>query len=300
VLIVGNGCFKPNIVTQVGGLYAPGDPRRDRAFSVFYVGVNLGAFLAPLVCGTLGQVVGWHYGFGAAGVGMVLGLAFYVLHQDKLPVEPLPEAPPTTPVVGVTAMVVGVPLAIVALLALLALPAAVPIALAVLVVGAGIAGTMRLARRRARPRRRRSRWRASSRSAFWAGYEQQGNTLQLWADQSTRWPTVGGFAIPSTWYQAFNPFLIWILVPVLNQFWLWQSRRGSEPSSLVKMAIGCLSPRRRLRRHGRRLARHGARRAAQHRLAARGDGRHHARRALPRARSACRSSPRPRQCGWRR
>ena len=70
VLILGNGAFKPNISTQVGALYAPGDPRRDRAFSIFYVGINLGAFLAPLVCGTLGEEVGWHYGFAAAGVGM--------------------------------------------------------------------------------------------------------------------------------------------------------------------------------------------------------------------------------------
>ena len=70
VLILGNGAFKPNISTQVGTLYAPGDPRRDRAFSIFYVGINLGAFLAPLVCGTLGEELGWHYGFGAAGIGM--------------------------------------------------------------------------------------------------------------------------------------------------------------------------------------------------------------------------------------
>ena len=74
MLILGNGCFKPNISTQVGSLYAPGDRRRDRAFSIFYVGINLGAFLAPLVCGTLGESYGWHYGFAAAGVGMTIGL----------------------------------------------------------------------------------------------------------------------------------------------------------------------------------------------------------------------------------
>ena len=78
VLILGNGAFKPNISTQVGTLYAPGDPRRDRAFSIFYVGINLGAFLAPLVCGTLGEELGWHYGFGAAGIGMTIGLAIYL------------------------------------------------------------------------------------------------------------------------------------------------------------------------------------------------------------------------------
>ena len=74
-LILSNGAFKPNISTQVGGLYAPGDPRRDRAYSVFYVGINVGAFFAPLICGTLGEKAGWHYGFAAAGVGMFIGLA---------------------------------------------------------------------------------------------------------------------------------------------------------------------------------------------------------------------------------
>jgi len=85
VLILGNGAFKPNISTQVGGLYAPGDARRDRAFSIFYVGINLGAFLAPLICGTLGETLGWHYGFAAAGVGMTLGLVIYLLAAPALP-----------------------------------------------------------------------------------------------------------------------------------------------------------------------------------------------------------------------
>jgi len=82
-LILGNGCFKPNISTQVGLLYPPGDPRRDRAFSIFYVGINLGAFFAPIVCGSLGQSkqFGWHWGFAAAGVGMILGLIIYLLNQ---------------------------------------------------------------------------------------------------------------------------------------------------------------------------------------------------------------------------
>ena len=86
-LILGNGAFKPNISTQVGALYAPGDRRRDRAFSIFYVGINLGAFLAPLVCGTLGEELGWHYGFAAAGVGMTTGLIIYLLATPALPKE---------------------------------------------------------------------------------------------------------------------------------------------------------------------------------------------------------------------
>jgi proton-dependent oligopeptide transporter, POT family len=85
VLILGNGAFKPNISTQVGQLYSPSDPRRDRAFSIFYVGINLGAFLAPLVCGTLGEELGWHYGFAAAGIGMTLSLVIYAVAAPHLP-----------------------------------------------------------------------------------------------------------------------------------------------------------------------------------------------------------------------
>src|SRR5215475_11204115 len=84
-LILGNGAFKPNISTQVGSLYPPRDRRRDRAFSIFYVGINLGAFLAPLVCGTLGEELGWHYGFMAAGIGMTIGLVIYLAATPHLP-----------------------------------------------------------------------------------------------------------------------------------------------------------------------------------------------------------------------
>jgi POT family proton-dependent oligopeptide transporter len=197
-LILGNGCFKPNISTQVGLLYPPGDPRRDRAFSIFYVGINLGAFLAPLVCGTLGQRVGWHYGFGAAGVGMVLGLVFYLLNQKHLAPDVLAQRklesqaarPKKEPLTREEWMRVG----------------------AITVVCVVVA-------------------------AFWAVYEQQGNTLQLWADRNTRW-TFLGVNIPSTWYQAFNPFMIFFFTPLLTSFWAWQSTRKQEPSSLTKMAMG--------------------------------------------------------------
>ena len=84
-LILGNGAFKPNISTQVGRLYLPGDPRRDRAYSVFYVGINIGAFFSPLVCGTLGEEIGWSYGFSAAGVGMVIALVIYAFALRILP-----------------------------------------------------------------------------------------------------------------------------------------------------------------------------------------------------------------------
>ncbi len=240
-LILGNGCFKPNISTQVGLMYPPGDSRRDRAFSIFYVGVNVGAFLAPLVCGTLGQNpnLGWHWGFAAAGVGMVFGLLFYLANQKHLPVEPPPTTSKTTPWLGVAAFCVGIPLSIGALLFLLTLPKIVPISLAAVAVVAAIAWIWRLPGDE-RPRVIAICVACFIVAAFWAVYEQQGNTLQLWADQNTTWPVVFGFQIPSTWYQALNPFMIWFLTPVLTSLWAWQAARKQEPSSLVKMAMGCV------------------------------------------------------------
>src|SRR4030095_12059148 len=89
-LIIGIGAFKPNISTQVGALYAPDDDRRDRAYSIFYLRINVGGFLAPLICGTLAVQYGWHYGFGAAGVGMLISLAIYLCGRRSLPADDLP------------------------------------------------------------------------------------------------------------------------------------------------------------------------------------------------------------------
>ena len=198
-LILANGCFKPNISTQVGGLYKPGDARRDRAFSIFYVGINLGAFFAPLVCGTLGETVGWHYGFGAAGVGMLIGLATYLAFRRDLPPD-------------------------------------------------------ERTRRRAAPvpnaRLSPDEWRSVAAlivlfvpvTFFWATYEQQGNTIALWAEEFTdRSIDLGVFqaAIPTTWFQSFNPFLIFAFTPIVVALWARQARAGREPSTVVKMAMGC-------------------------------------------------------------
>ena len=199
-LILGNGAFKPNISTQVGGLYPPGDRRRDRAYSIFYVGINVGAFLAPLVCGTLGEQAGWHYGFAAAGVGMLIGLAIYLYAMPLLPPDELQKA--------------------------------------------------RAAHVEKRPLDR-GQWRAVAallvlfvpNTLFWATYEQAGNTIALWADANTdRAINLFFWAgeIPTTWFQAFNPFMIFAFTPFVVALWTRQAARGTEPSTISKMALGCL------------------------------------------------------------
>jgi len=190
VLILGNGCFKPNISTQVGALYPPGDRRRDRAFSIFYVGINLGAFLAPLVCGTLGEEIGWHYGFTAAGVGMTTGLVIYLAATPSLPKDAF-AARATAP----DRLTRRDWQAILAILVLM-----LPVSL------------------------------------FWATYEQQGNTIVLWANDYTDRHLPGGLEIPVTWFQALNPFLIFAFTPIVVSLWRWQGVR--EPSTVVKLAIG--------------------------------------------------------------
>lgn len=240
-LIMGNGCFKPNISTQVGGLYAQGDPRRDRAFSIFYVGINLGAFMAPLICGTLGQSerFGWHWGFAAAGVGMVLGLVIYLLNQKQLPVEPVPTKSASAPLLGIVGYMAGIIALLFGILFILTLPAAVRIGIAVLIAGSIITWLVRLPSDE-KPRVIAICIACFIVAAFWAVYEQQGNTLQLWADTNTHWPKILGWQVPSTWYQAFNPFMIFAFTPFLTGFWASQARRNQEPPSITKMAIGCV------------------------------------------------------------
>ncbi|APR79968.1 Di-/tripeptide transporter [Minicystis rosea] len=194
LLIIGNGFFKPNISTQVGNLYPPGDPRRDGAFTIFYMGINLGAFICNLICGTLAAAYGWRYGFLAAGIGMLLGLVVQLFGQKTLAPDTLQKRD------AGTAEAKNQPLdkdewkRVWALVILCALNI-----------------------------------------VFWAVYEQQGNTMQTWADEKTIWPSWAS----STWFQSVNPFFIFLLAPFFDRFWAWQNKQGKEPSSVAKMAIGC-------------------------------------------------------------
>jgi POT family proton-dependent oligopeptide transporter len=197
-LILGNGCFKPNISTQVGRLYPPGDHRRDRAYSIFYVGINVGAFLAPLVCGSLGEEVGFHYGFAAAGVGMCLGLCIYLYALPLLPPDELHGRAGSAAHASLTPEQWR---AIAALLVLF------------------VPNTL-----------------------FWATYEQMGNTNILWIDRNVdRTIDLFGWTaqIPTTWFLAFNPFMIFAFTPFVVTFWRRQAARGTEPSTITKMSFGC-------------------------------------------------------------
>jgi proton-dependent oligopeptide transporter, POT family len=250
-LILGSGCFKPNISTQVGSLYAPGDPRRDRAYSIFYVGINLGAFLAPLVCGTLGEGFGWHYGFAAAGVGMLIGLAIYLYALPLLPPDELhrvqrEEANRPDLVIARSQRVrpeVAGPMTSSATKQSSSHPRS--------------SGLLRFARNDERKTRhavlnaseRRAVWALLAlfipNTLFWAAYEQMGNTIVLWAEAYTDRSIdvlhlFGASAqIPTTWFLAVNPFMIFAFTPFVAALWARQAARGTEPSTITKMALGC-------------------------------------------------------------
>jgi POT family proton-dependent oligopeptide transporter len=196
-LILGIGAFKPNISTQVGSLYAPDDRRRDRAYSIFYVGINIGAFLAPLVCGTLAVAWGWHYGFGAAGVGMLVAIAIYLVGARALPPDEgvRAGAAERTPLTRQERRAT-------AALLLICLPVAL----------------------------------------FWATYDQQANTILLWAQDHTERAVDLGFwrgELAAPWFLALNPLFIFLFTPLIVRLWAWQGARGREPFASAKMAFGC-------------------------------------------------------------
>lgn len=205
-LCIGVGFFKSNISTQVGGLYAKGDERRDRAFNVFYVGINVGATLSPLVCGTLGQSTDaagnqhWAWGFGSAGVGMIIGLILYIWGQRYLAPDQIMKK----------AAGAGVPkkpftreewTRIIALVVLCALNI-----------------------------------------AFWGVYEQQGNSLSFFTEEKTERHVLAwmgsSWEMPSSWYQSVNPLFIFALTLAINPLWSWLARKKKDPSSAAKMVIG--------------------------------------------------------------
>ncbi|MGH6887909.1 MAG: peptide MFS transporter [Rhizomicrobium sp.] len=201
-LIVGNGGFKPNISTQVGNLYAAGDSRIDRAYSIFYVGINIGATLAPLICGTLATEVGWHWGFFAAGVGVSLGVINYLFALRTLPPDRITKARRTGEKLQRGTLTTEDRRALLALIVLI-----VPTAL------------------------------------FWTAYQQQSITINLWAqDYTNRTLAIPGlfrFDMPAPWSQFINPAFIFAFTPFVVGYWAWQSRKNREPSTVLKMAIGC-------------------------------------------------------------
>ena len=211
LIVLGTGLLKPNVSTLVGSLYERDDARRDAGFSIFYMGINLGAFIGPLIAGYLAQRVDWHVGFAAAGVGMTLGLVQYVLGRNRLtpardrlaatsrPVTPAPGRGHSAAMTGASAP------------GLLGFTTSEWKRIGAIVVFFIVA------------------------ILFWGAYEQAGSTLNLFADRYTRLE-VFGLAFPSSWFQSVPPIFVILLAPAFA--WLWLRLGPREPSVPAKFAFG--------------------------------------------------------------
>jgi POT family proton-dependent oligopeptide transporter len=201
-IVIGTGMLKPNVSILLGAQYEPGDTRRDAGFSIFYMGINLGAFLGPIIAGYLAQNVDWHLGFACAGVGMSLGLVQYVLGKKnlepgiaRLTARPTPDAvtganAPPAPFTGADWKRIG--------------------AIFVFFAAASI---------------------------FWGAYEQAGSSLALFADRHVD-RTVFGFAFPASWYISVQAGFVILLSPVFA--WAWVKLGSRQPSSPAKFALALL------------------------------------------------------------
>ena len=268
LVVLGTGLLKPNISVIVGQLYSPQDIRRDSAFSLFYMGINLGAFLGPLVTGYLAQdegfrarIVGmgldpnstWHWGFGAAGVGMTIGLIQYMLGGRRLGAAGLHPERPSTPdaaaKVKQQAMIWlgGGLLLIVAFGVALATgmlsvtPDQITDAYAYVLLGVtlGFFGWLFFAGQWTPVERKRLYMIGVyfvAAALFWSVFEQAGSTLNLFARDSTNnvLPIKGPF--PSSWWQSLNAMLIFILAPGFA--WLWIKLADRQPATPTKFALG--------------------------------------------------------------
>jgi POT family proton-dependent oligopeptide transporter len=254
IVIAGTGMLKPNISTIVGQIYSPDDPRRDSAFSIFYMGINIGSMTAPIICGWLGQRVSWHLGFAAAGVGMVLGV-FTFLHGQKYLGEAGAHPADVTPeqmernrhllgrgllaVASVAAVLLGLNATGMYDVTAERLANLAGIVLSVAVVG--MFAWMFFGGNWTRTERKRLTVIAIlfvASSLFWSAFEQAGGSMNLFADRNSD-NVLFGFDFPASWYQSLNATFIVLCAPVFA--WLWIRMGESQPSSPFKFALGLVA-----------------------------------------------------------
>ena len=245
LIIMGVGFLKPNISTVVGKLYPENDPRRDSGFTIFYMGINIGAFTATLLCGWLGEVYGWSYGFGAAGIGMLLGLVLFIWGQPLL--EGHGEAPSDEALADrkgplkLEHLIYLVGLLGVAVLWQIVQFTAVVGTLLNVVSLLTLGGLLWYIFARC-DRVQRDRMLALivlivSTVFFWALFEQGAGSMTLFADRATD-KTLFGVSLTASQFGAANSFFIFTLAPLFAMLWTWLGRRGLEPSTPVKFGLG--------------------------------------------------------------
>lgn len=250
VLIIGNGFFKPNISTIVGDFYDDNDPRKDSAFNIFYMGINLGAILGPFIAGALGENVHWGWGYFSAGIGLILSVFWLKAREATLEGHGLP---PNTPAGKLVLdgkdwrdIFVWSATLIVGTLVMIYLWGLIPDTITSTLISIGfIALIVGLAVIIFKGTETKDEWSrmivivvlAFFNIVFWAGFEQAGGTMNLFAAENTN-RMLFGWEIPATWFQNINPIAILIFAPIFSVLWLKLDAKKLNPRTPIKFALG--------------------------------------------------------------
>ena len=244
LIVSGVGFLKPNISTMVGALYEEGDPRRDSGFTIFYMGINIGAFTATLLCGYLGEEIGWAYGFGAAGIGMLLGLFIFLWGQKYL--EGLAEPPSNkymTKVNGISyenwAYISGVVMVLVTwfLVQNSQLVGQLLGGFGVIFIGAWLLYALLKCAPEERDRLIVVGVLILFSLIFWALFEQAGSSLNILTDRGVD-RVIFGWEVPASMFQSLNAGFIFTIAPLFALLWIALAKRNMEPSTPIKFSIG--------------------------------------------------------------
>ncbi|MDE2980487.1 MAG: peptide MFS transporter [Gemmatimonadota bacterium] len=255
LIVIGTGLLKPNVSSVVADLYPEGGARRDAGFSIFYMGINVGAFAGPIVCGWLGQNWNWHWGFSAAGFGMVLGLIQFrlgygrlgdagVLRSDRTPEQ---RSALSRRFFGGCAVLAAALVGFGYLVSSGVIPLSltqIATGLAALILTVVIVYFLYLMFFGGHDVVEKKKigaifWFALLAVIFWSGFEQAGSSLNLFANDYTD-RTLGSLSYPASWLQSVNALFIVIMAPVFGWLWVWLANRNANPSTPVKFALGLL------------------------------------------------------------
>jgi len=256
LVVAGTGLLKPNVSAIVGELYPQGDPRRDAGFSIFYMGINTGAFLGPLICGGLGQAenFGWHWGFATAGVGMLFGLIQFWMTKHHLGTAGLHPSSSGDAVVDAQKrkkgwIAVGIGVAAIVVFVIVAMSGSLhldPVLISqqstYVIVGMAVLFFAYVLTLGGLTRDEKHRTLAliillMGCAMFWSGFEQAGSSLTFFADRYTQLE-FSWFTIPSTWFQSVNALFIIMFAPVFAWLWVALAKRNLNPSSPAKFGFG--------------------------------------------------------------
>jgi len=257
LIVLGTGLLKPNISAIVGDLYPEGGGRRDAGFSIFYMGINSGSFFGQIVTGLLGEKFGWHWGFGAAGVGMLIGCAWFYIRSKTtlgdLGLEPTRDPDPAKQAKQelIIKLSVAIGLSLLAIVVVLAgtgvitlNPQAIGRSMTYVLVGVAVLyfAAIYIFGRLTSDEKKRIFVIAILfvfAAIFWAAFEQAPTSLNLFARDFTD-RVVFGWEIPAVWFQSVNSLFIIVLAPVFAAIWLALAKRNANPTSPLKFSLGLL------------------------------------------------------------